>query len=241
VYAGIRGTGPYGDLVGRALGDLRVATASEPDPRGDTGLCVTFLDPSAERSFVTSPGVESRVTLDQLRTCEVHPGDVVAVSGYDLVYEDAADPVLAWLAGLPAGVDVVLDGGPLVGDIRADRWQAATRLVTVLSVNEREASRVGEVPADVLLVVRRGAAGCTVEGGPDRLPRTAVPSIEVDPVDTTGAGDTHTGVLAAGLVEGLPLEQALRRANVAAAISVTRPGPASAPTRAEVDEVLHGR
>jgi ribokinase len=55
-------------------------------------------------------------------------------------------------------------------------------------------------------------------------------------VDTTGAGDTFVGALAAGLAEGLPITAALTRAQVAAALAVTRLGTQSAmPTRAEVD------
>ena len=57
-------------------------------------------------------------------------------------------------------------------------------------------------------------------------------------IDSTGAGDTHTGVLIAGLTEGLDPVAAVRRANAAAAISVTRRGPATAPNRAELNRFL---
>jgi ribokinase len=62
----------------------------------------------------------------------------------------------------------------------------------------------------------------------------AVPAPPVRAVDTTGAGDTHTGVLLAELARGRPVEDALDTANRAAAISVTRIGPATAPRRAEL-------
>ena len=55
----------------------------------------------------------------------------------------------------------------------------------------------------------------------------------VKPVDTTGAGDTFTGYLLAGLTEEEPAA-ALRLASAAAALAVTRPGAAPAiPTRVE--------
>jgi sugar/nucleoside kinase (ribokinase family) len=60
-------------------------------------------------------------------------------------------------------------------------------------------------------------------------------------IDSTGAGDTHTGVLIAAMAEGLEPIPAVRRANAAAAISVTRRGPATAPDRAELDQFLHSR
>ena len=61
---------------------------------------------------------------------------------------------------------------------------------------------------------------------------TRVPAPVVEAVDTTGAGDTHAGVFIAGLADGLSPARAAARANAAAAFSVTRPGPATSPTRA---------
>ena len=58
------------------------------------------------------------------------------------------------------------------------------------------------------------------------------------PVDTNGAGDTHTGVLCAELAQGRDLVEAARRANAAGAIKVTRRGPATAPSSDEVDAFL---
>jgi ribokinase len=61
----------------------------------------------------------------------------------------------------------------------------------------------------------------------------------VDAVDPTGAGDAFIGALAVFLGEGLDLAAAARRANVVAALSVTRIGTqTSFPSRVEVDAVL---
>ena len=63
-----------------------------------------------------------------------------------------------------------------------------------------------------------------------------IPAVKVEAVDTTGAGDAFTGSMAVGLAEGLSLEEAVRRAVVVAAISVTRPGTQpSFPTLKEVE------
>jgi sugar/nucleoside kinase (ribokinase family) len=71
---------------------------------------------------------------------------------------------------------------------------------------------------------------------PDHIPAPAVHA-----VDTTGAGDAHSGVFLAALADGLPAPDAARRANAAAALAVTRPGPATSPTRAELDAWLSQR
>ena len=65
-----------------------------------------------------------------------------------------------------------------------------------------------------------------------------LPAPTVAAVDTTGAGDAHSGVFLAALAEGLPPADAARRANAAAALAVTRPGPATSPSRAELDAWL---
>ena len=53
-----------------------------------------------------------------------------------------------------------------------------------------------------------------------------VPALPVTPVDTTGAGDTFTGYLVAGLDRGMPMAQALSLATQAGALMVTRHGTA---------------
>ena len=66
-----------------------------------------------------------------------------------------------------------------------------------------------------------------------------VPAFEIQPVDTTGAGDCFCGVLAAGLDRGLPLTHAAKRASAAAAIACTRAGAqTSLPTSLEIDAQL---
>jgi len=68
-----------------------------------------------------------------------------------------------------------------------------------------------------------------------------IPAPTVHAVDTTGAGDAHSGVFLAALADGLSAADAARRANAAAAMAVTRPGPATSPTRAELDAWLAGQ
>jgi sugar/nucleoside kinase (ribokinase family) len=75
-------------------------------------------------------------------------------------------------------------------------------------------------------------------GGDARPGLVHVPAPSVVAVDTTGAGDAHAGVFLAALADGLSPADAARRANAAAALAVTRPGPATAPTRAELDAWL---
>ncbi|HJU20680.1 MAG TPA: ribokinase [Stellaceae bacterium] len=111
----------------------------------------------------------------------------------------------------------------------------------LLVANEGEAARLGSAPEASArrlrrgLVVTRGAAGATAY-----LPDgscLAVPALPIAAVDTTGAGDTFVGVLAAGLDAGLPLALSLRRASAGAALCcLARGAQAAMPERAAIEE-----
>ena len=75
------------------------------------------------------------------------------------------------------------------------------------------------------IIVTKGADGCSwidTNKGKTR----DFPAVKVTPVDTTGAGDTFTGYVLAGLDRGQTMEAAIKTANLAAAIMVTRQGTA---------------
>jgi ribokinase len=66
-----------------------------------------------------------------------------------------------------------------------------------------------------------------------------VPAFQVQPVDSTGAGDIFSGSLAAFLSEGMPIEKAVKMASASASISVTRLGAQnSAPFRIEIENFI---
>lgn len=91
------------------------------------------------------------------------------------------------------------------------------------AVSETEAlAQLWQRPRLKAVVLKRAAAGCTWF---DREQRVDVPSFEVTEVDPTGAGDCFGGTLVAALLAGLPIATALRRANAAGALAVTRRGP----------------
>jgi len=104
--------------------------------------------------------------------------------------------------------------------------------IDLVVANEGEATALGSDPARLALrlrqglVVTRGAAGSTsfLRDGT----RIEVPALPIEPVDTTGAGDTFMGVLAAALDLGSTLEAALRRASAAAGLACLARGAQTA-------------
>lgn len=83
------------------------------------------------------------------------------------------------------------------------------------------------------------AGDAAAPGAPERIEVTDVAAHRVDAVDSTGAGDTFSGALAAALAEGRSLVDAARWAGAAAALATTRAGAREGmPTRAELEAFL---
>jgi ribokinase len=115
--------------------------------------------------------------------------------------------------------------------------------IDVLIANRGEAATLGGEPVDIApqlrqaLVVTLGAAGSIAYQSSGE--EIALPALTIEPVDTTGAGDTFVGVLAAALDRGLALTEALRRASAAAALACLARGAQSAmPDRAAIDAAV---
>lgn len=82
-------------------------------------------------------------------------------------------------------------------------------------------------------VVTLGARGCYIKPLDLCLPAARAACV----LDTTGAGDTFSGVLCAALAEGMDLKTSCQRASVASAIEVGRRYVIDAiPTRNEIEE-----
>lgn len=250
-YAGAHGTGPNGDLVRASLRDEGVKVAHPPRPAADTGFCVVMVDPSAERTFVTHLGAEMDLPLSDLNGLRPRSGEFVYTVGYSLLPGERAEDLVTWIGGLAPDVRLVLDPAPVVGMIPHATLDRVLPRVNVLSLSaaeaatltgtsdQTEAATVLSERIDGVVVLRAGAEGCLV-AEPGSTP-VHVPGFEVEAVDTNGAGDAHVGVFVAALATGEEAVPAARRANAAAALAVTRKGPATSPDAEEVDAFLADR
>ncbi|MDL2184073.1 PfkB family carbohydrate kinase [Pseudomonas sp. ChxA] len=249
VYLGRHGSGRFGDLARAAMQAEGVEMAQAASTGKDTGLCVSLTEASTERTFISHIGAEGDLSAEDLAGVVPRADDYVYVSGYSLLLDGKAQALLDWLLALPREITVVFDPGPLVKAPdsalmaallpRIDIWTSngpealAFTGAGTLAEALRELNR--HLPAEALLVVRDGPNGCWVsrQGKAEH-----VPGFKVQAVDSNGAGDAHAGVFLAGLAKGLEPAAAARRANAAAALAVTRWGPATSPGTAEVDALL---
>jgi sugar/nucleoside kinase (ribokinase family) len=216
-YAGAHGTGPFGDLVRAALRAEGVAVRLAPRADLDTGVVVVLVDGEGERTFVSGRGAETTLGPADLDDLALGAGDIVLVSGYGL-----DDALAEWVAGLPEAVVVAFDPGPLV---RSGPFARARSRLDWISANGGEAAALTGASDPVVAaarlggragaIVRTGERGCVVaQAGAEPV---VVPAVPVAAVDTTGAGDVHTGVFLAALLRGASPVQAARDANAVAA------------------------
>lgn len=261
------GDGPIGTMLREALAELDVPVlvqgplptaardrlaggTAQPDGAVDSGASFGMVEPSGERTFVTSPGAEQYLDDEALAAVQWSPDDAIYLSGYDLLYPSTGPAVARWLDGDPPHALLVFDPGPLVTDIPPEVLDPVLAHADVLTLNERELALLGgtgdegedlstlqdSLPDGAVIIGRLGARGCRVHLGREPAVQIAAPTVEV--VDTTGAGDAHAGAFVAELAAGHDVLEAARRATVAASLAVTRFRSATGPTRADLDAVL---
>ena len=247
------GTGPHASMIEAALAREGIVDAGPRVDGVDNGFCVAMIGHDAERTFISTKGAETMTPktawVDFVRM--MNPGDVLYIDGYLMDHPANREAAEAALRVLPEGVRVLLDVSPVIGIPESLPTHHA-----IISMNSVEARAIakqsrldGYLPFDSLscrlaqtlgrdTLIRLGASGAYFARsvGPDSETSAAhIPTPTIDAVDTNGAGDAHTGVLAASLALGIPLERGLVLANCAGALASTVPGPASCPTREDIE------
>ncbi|MGW5537361.1 ribokinase [Streptomyces sp. NPDC004009] len=233
------------DAHGRLLLDAQraagVDTAGVLVGGAPTGVALITVDPSGDNSIVVSPGANARLTPADVRGAAGLLGASRVVSAQLEIPLETVEEVVRNLS----------DGSRFVLNPSPPRALPARVLAACdpLIVNEHEARVIlgddgaSGAPRDwapLLLargprsvVVTLGAAGALVC---DSSGVTRVPSVRVDAVDTTGAGDAFTAALAWKLGAGAALPEAAAYAALVGAAAVTRRGAQeSYPTAAEAE------
>jgi ribokinase len=196
-----------------------------------TGVALIVVDAAGDNQIAVASGANHEVTAADVRAAaRVSAGGAVGRLGCVLAsFELLDEPVLAAARiAREAGCPLVVNPAP------ARPLEPALReLRPIVTPNRTEAAELTgepdpEAAARALaaltgapVVVTLGEQGALVQDGAGAA---HVPAPAVRAVDTTGAGDTFNGVLAADLARGSELRAAVTKAVAAAAQSVTRPG-----------------
>ena len=232
-FVGAVGDDDFGRSARAAL-EMEGVDVSELRALGDeaTGVALILVDAGGENSIAVASGANGAVTPDQVASSisKLAPGagDVVLV-GHEI-------PTLTVAAALRVageqGATTILNPAPAPG-LGAD----TVALAELITPNEGELATLRQAGVRaVRILVSLGSEGAELrtEDGSVRIP-----ALPVEAVDTVGAGDTLNGAVAASLAAGYPLEDAARRAVVAASLAVTKAGAREGmPTRGELEAAL---
>ena len=216
------------------------------DKTNPSGVALIFVGKDGENSIAVAGGANAKLSPADVRKAKA------AIAGASVLVMQLETPLESVQAAADlaakAGVRVILNPAP--AQPLPDKL---LKCVSILTPNETEAElltgiavtdtasaavaaaklRARGVQTVIITLGARGAFVATENGG------QLVPGFKVKAVDTTAAGDIFNGALAVALGEGKPLKQAVRFANAAAAISVTRLGAQlSAPARREIEKFL---
>jgi ribokinase len=226
--------------------DVRYVTR---DPAAPSGVALIFVAKDGENSIAVAGGANGRLSSADVQQA------APAIAGSSVVVMQLETPLetVQAAAELAARAKVPIMLNPAPARVLPHKLLG---LVSILTPNETEAEsltgiavkdgagasraarelRARGVETVVLTLGARGAFVATAST------EELVPGFRVKAVDTTAAGDVFNGALAVVLGEGRPLLEAVRFANAAAAISVTRLGAQpSAPHRKEIDSFLAGQ
>jgi ribokinase len=234
MLAGAVGTDTFADValvtMRREGVDTRlVRTVEQP-----TGCAAIMVSTGGENAIAVASGANVSVCADQVPEELLGP-DTILVAQMEVPAGETE--IMIGRVGARGGCSLLNLAPALPVD------PALLRNIDLVVANEGEAATLGSEPARIAqlprlgLVVTRGPMGATafLRGGG----RIEVPALPIEPVDTTGAGDTFVGVLAAALDLGSTLESALRRASAAAGLACLARGAQSAmPDAAAISAVV---
>ena len=247
VFQGSVGADMYGAYIRRVFRETSVDDALLADhPAAGTGISISFTT-AQDRCFLTYRGTNADLSLDNLNFEALAQARHIHITGYagernHEEYDNALKKIKA-LGGVTVSFDVGWDDTGL--------WYAGIfdllPMIDVLFMNETEclhytrcqdvkegARRLAEQAG--MAVVKLGKKGAlAVRQGREWF----VPGFTVQAVDTTGAGDSFNAGFVYGYLNGLPVEECLRRGNGCGALSVTALGGNTAfPWLSELEEWL---
>ncbi len=222
--AHIGAIGPDGTWARDRLMEYGVDTRHIAEVAELTGHANINVDQSGENNIVLYPGANYAITDELIGTALIgaSPGDLLLMQNETVGQDFAANTAKT------LGLKIVYAAAPFSTD-------AVLRILDkldLLVMNEVEAAQLEKAGERELadlpvsdIVVTLGSEGCRWISGSNNGP-TSFPAYKVPVVDTTGAGDTFTGYLAAGLDRGLAMEASIDLALRASALMVSRAGTA---------------
>jgi len=215
------------------------------DPDSHSGVALIMVEDSGENCISVASGANGKFTPLDIENAS----ELVEKASFVLVQlEIPLEAVTALVdKAFAHGVPVILNPAParpLSDDLISKLFiitpnETEAELLTGVKVTDEvsaaKAAKILREKGVKLAIITLGAKGAFLLSDQEEI---LIPSIQVNAVDTTAAGDTFNGALTVALAEGMEIIAAIRFANQAAAISVTRMGAQSSqPYRSELKPI----
>ena len=187
-----------------------------------TGHAIIATDVDGENTIILLPGANAEIAERELSQALTQASS----SDWFVTQNETNEQVRGAQLAKQLGLKVAYVAAPFDADAVSQIRPYLDLLILNAVEAQQLADALGQAAQDLGIsdvIVTEGSAGASWYAAGNR---THVPAIDVDPVDTTGAGDTFAGYVLACLDRGLPMAQALQTATRAAAIMVTRRGTA---------------
>ena len=200
-----------------------------------TGHAIISVADDGENAIVILAGANGAIEKSEIRSAleEAEPGDILLMQNETNMQQEAA------LFAKDLGLRTFYSAAPF----DSNAVKKVLPMIDTLLLNEIEAEQLQDALQQSLFSLDVPHIVVTLGGDGARWIDTTnhdsfdIPAIKVTPIDTTGAGDTFAGYLAAALSKGVVPRDAMRLANKAAALKVTRKGTADAiPSLSEVED-----
>ncbi|CAA9480180.1 MAG: Ribokinase [uncultured Segetibacter sp.] len=225
--------------------DTSYITTDENSP---SGVALITVDNNGENCITVAPGANGTLSVDDISNAQA----VFENASIILMQLEIPLETVEYVANLAKAANTKLVLNPAPARTLSDELLSK---VSIITPNKKEAemltgikiSGIDSAKEAAKILAGKGIETAIVTMGPEGAlifhnnAFEVVPAVKVKASDTTAAGDVFNGALVVALSEGKEMIQAVRFANAAAAISVTRLGAqASAPRRSEAEAGSEG-
>ena len=243
-FIGAVGDDNYGELLKKSLEANSVKSHLKIVPNMSSQIATILIDETGENRIVIVPGANNFVDKKQIDD----NFDIIKECDIILMQLEIPMETVEYIVDKFYELNKILILNPAPGAELSDN---IIKKCTYLTPNENEIGLITKMPYDTIDNIKLAAKSLIDKGAQNVLVTLGekgaylknknddiiIPTMKVKAVDTTGAGDCFNGVFAMYLALGKSVIEAIKYANVASSISVTRPGTVpSLPYKEEVEE-----
>ncbi len=234
----IGAVGPDGQWAVDRIAGFGVQTQHIQRVETPTGHAIINVDTKGENAIVIFSGANNCQSVTQIEQVlsGADKGDILLLQNETTLQAEAAK------IAYDRRLKVIYSAAPF----SVAAVKNVMEYVTILMMNQVESEQLcagletdlASLPVSEIIVTKGSNGAMWLQ--PETGETSYAPSFPVKPVDTTAAGDTFAGYVAAGLDQGMNVQDAMRRASAAAALKVTRKGTADViPSADEVANFLN--